>query len=103
MNEPLSVSVESEGGIAAFPGLAKPYTVDAGGLSGEEADRLAKLVAESGFFELPEPPSGGGPDARTYTITVRQGHRSRTVRAPEPLPSALRELVNLVERHRRAG
>jgi hypothetical protein len=104
MTEPLSVSVAIEGGFGAFPGLARPYTVDAPALPPDEADRLAKLVAESGFFELPDAPCDPSiPDARTYTITVTQGDYSRTLAVPEPLPSGVRELVDMVEHYRRAG
>jgi hypothetical protein len=104
MSERLTVTVAIEGGFGAFPGLARPFTVDAAGLPPDETDRLAKLVAESGFFELPSSPQGGaGPDARTYTVTVSQGSHSRTLTASEPLPAGLRELVNAVEQHRRGG
>jgi hypothetical protein len=105
MNDRVSVTVEVEGGVAAFPGLARPFTVDADDLSPAEAAELIDLVDESGFFSL-GPEQGLGkpvPDARTYTVTVRAGDRSRTLTLSDPLPNkALRELVNLVERRRRA-
>jgi hypothetical protein len=104
MNDNLTVSASREGGFGAFPGLAEPVTVDASQLQPEDADRLEKVVAESGFFEIPEPLGRGESmrDARTYTITVSKGEHRRTLTAPEPLPGGLRELVNEVEQYRGA-
>jgi hypothetical protein len=108
MADQLTVTVSIDGGLAPFPGLSKPFTVDAAELSPTDADELAKLVAESGFFELPDsPPAGstgwGGPDARTYTVAVTTGDRVRELTLTDPLPNtALRALVNFVEARRRA-
>lgn len=104
MSMRFTVTVALEGGLAAFPGLAQPFTVDAAELEPEQADRLGALVAESGFFELSEEGRAvGTPDARTYTVTVTRGGRSRTLTLTDPLPNpALRNLVNLVEQRRRA-
>jgi hypothetical protein len=104
MQDRFTVTVAVDGGIAPFPGLARPFTVDAAELPPDEAAELARLVEESGFFELPEQPAQpGDPDARTYTVTVQRGSDSRTLTLTDPLPnSALRQLINLVEKRRRA-
>jgi len=105
MDDRVTVTVAVDGGIAAFPGLASPFTVDGAELPPDEAAELARLVDESGFFELPEqqPAPHGGPDARTYTVTVERGDESRTLTFTDPLPNpALRQLINLVEKRRRA-
>jgi hypothetical protein len=100
-SENLTVSTSRDGGFGAFPGLAEPVTVTASELPRQDADQLSKVVAESGFFELPEPHGSSQlRDARTYTITVSQGDHRRTLTAPEPLPGGLRELVDMVERYR---
>jgi hypothetical protein len=100
----VTVTVAVDGGIAAFPGLARPYTVDAADLPPEEAEELASLAAD--FFALPEPavePRFSTPDARTYTVTVRSGDQERTLTLTDPLPDdpAVRRLVDLVEERRR--
>jgi hypothetical protein len=99
----VTVTVAIDGGPAAFPGLARPFTVDSADLPPEEAAELAKLVEESKFFALPHQPGTASPDAQTYTITVGTSARSRTLTLTDPLPNqALRRLVNFVERRRRA-
>ncbi len=103
MSDRVTVTVAIDGGIAAFPGLARPFTVDADDLSPSEAATLVELVDESGFLTLEPQQDSPVPDAQTYTITVTTGDRSRTLTLGDPLPNpALRRLVNLVERHRRA-
>ncbi len=104
MSNDVTVTVAVDGGIAAFPGLARPYTVDAADLTPEEAEELASLAAD--FFALPEPavePRFSAPDARTYTITVSSGGQERTLTLTDPLPDdpAVRRLVDLVEERRR--
>lgn len=104
MTDGVTVTVAVDGGIAAFPGLARPYTVDADDLTPEEAEELASLAA--GFFALPEPavePRFSTPDARTYTVTVRSGGQERTLTLTDPLPDdpAVRRLVDIVEQRRR--
>jgi hypothetical protein len=103
MTDRLTVTVAVDGGIAPFPGLARPFAVDAAELPAKDAAELARLVDESGFFELPEQRPHGGPDARTYTVTVQRGKKSRTLTLTDPLPNtALRRLINIVEQRRRA-
>jgi hypothetical protein len=100
VSDEVRVSVEIDGGLAPFPGLAHPFTVSTAGLPPEDADRVAKLVADDRLFEIPwRPPP---PDARHYTVTVSSGGSDRTITAFDPLPSPLRDLIDVVERHRRS-
>jgi hypothetical protein len=103
MSSEVTVTIEVDGGLAALPGLARPFTVSAADLPPDDARQLGRLVAESRFFELPQQRGSARPDARSYTITVKADGRSRTLTLSDPLPNAaLRQLVQLVERRRRA-
>jgi hypothetical protein len=77
-----------EGGLAYFPGLAKPTVFDSESLPAEANEELTQLIAASGFFDLPSQfgsfPKGGA-DMRTHIITVKDGSRSHTVRLMEPV------------------
>lgn len=97
-----------EGGLASFPGLAAPFTVDSDALGAHEAKQLAALVAGSGLLADARRGSGGPaaaprPDARRYTLTIEDEGRRRTVSVEDPLPPELAPLVAfLKERQRHA-
>jgi hypothetical protein len=100
VSDELTVSVTIDGGLAAFPGLSRPFTVSTADLPPEEADRLVKLAADERLLDVrADPPP---PDGRTYTITVTSGGTDRTITASDPLPEPLRGLIDVVERHRRS-
>jgi len=92
-----------EGGLAAFPGLAKPVTIDCDALTATDRTRLHDLVRRSGFFALSAAPRATDvPDARCYTIAVDDGARRKRVTVSEPIESApLRELVAELAGHAR--
>lgn len=77
-----------EGGIASFPGLSRPVTLDSDHLSQEEAGELERLVQAARFFDRPTrvgvPPRGAA-DYRRYTITIADGGRRHTVQVVEPV------------------
>jgi Emfourin len=78
----------SSTGLAYFPGLAKPFTIDSNTLSANEAARLEQLVAEARFSDQPAEVSAtpkGGADYRQYTVTIDSGHWSHTVRLTDPV------------------
>jgi hypothetical protein len=82
----MRIQFKTEGGIAAFPGLSKPVTIDTNQLPKEEAAELERLVNTVRFFELPAraraaPP--GAADYRQYTITVEDGGQHHTVQLDE--------------------
>jgi hypothetical protein len=85
-----------EGGLAAFPGLAKPVTLHCDALPPDERNHLTDLVRRADFFALPpQDPHSGGPDTRAYTIAIDDGGRCRTVKVREPIANpALRDLVD---------
>ena len=92
----MRIAFRSEGGIAAFPGLAKPVTIRCDALPPEEGARLQALVQRANFFALPERPAPDPnvADARSYTIEVDDGAQCRTVTIHEPIADpAVGELV----------
>jgi hypothetical protein len=84
----MQIEYLSEGGIAYFPGLAKPTVFDTESLPAEANKELKQLVEAAGFFDLPAQVGSfpkGGADMRSHIITVKDGSRSHTVRLMEPV------------------
>src|SRR5690349_10435528 len=89
----MRLTFKMEGGLAAFPGLSGPVTVDTDSLPPDEARSLEQLVEACRFFEQPSaPPVAGGPDARTYTLAIEQGGRSHSLSVGDPVPEPVRPL-----------
>jgi emfourin len=89
-----------DGGLAAFPGLAKPVTIDCDRLPPQTSARLRDLVRRADFFERRPHQAPAMPDARVYTIAVDDGAQCRTMSVPEPIADpALRELVHELCQH----
>jgi emfourin len=97
----MRVQFQSEGGVAFFPGLQKPVSIDVDALPASDADRLRQLVRAANFFDLPAhigAPPRGAADMRTYTLTIEDGGQRHTVRVAEPITDdALQELVNALQ------
>jgi hypothetical protein len=97
--DPVKILFSLEGGFAYFPGLAQPREVDTEKLPEHDARALRDCVSATHLLELPEGAPTGFPDARTYTITVIDGTRSRTVHLSDPLQNpSLEELVGLLRK-----
>ena len=94
----MRIDFHAEGGLAAFPGLAKPVTLQCDALPPDERAHLTDLVRRADFFALPlQDPHGGSPDTRAYTIAIDDGARCRTVKVREPIANpALRDLVDVL-------
>ena len=90
-----------DGGIAAFPGLAKPVSIDCDALPAAQTARWRTLVERAGIFGAPyEQHSAPSPDARAYTIAVDDGGACRTLTVTEPIANeALRALVTELRAH----
>src|SRR5215204_1699213 len=72
----MRVELQTDGGIAYFPGLSKPVVVDSSDLPKEQSAQLKQLIASTRFFELPAASRSlpkGAADLRRYTITVEDG------------------------------
>jgi hypothetical protein len=93
----MKVQFQTSGGIAYFPGLAKPVTIDTA-QAPQDADMLARQLADADFFNLPSVANSPAPrsfDAQTYTITIDDGQRRHTVQVSEPITDPnLRALVD---------
>ena len=82
----MHIELTTEGGIAHFPGLAKPTIIDTAQLSESDAQELARLVEAAHFFDrtVQEPaPRRGAADYQTYSISVEKGGRRHTVRTSD--------------------
>src|SRR6185436_15346457 len=67
----MRVELQTEGGMAYFPGLSKPVVVDSSDLPKEQAARLQQLIDSTHFFDLPAASRSvpkGAADIRRYTI-----------------------------------
>jgi hypothetical protein len=104
----MRVEFATSGGIAYFPGLARPVVIEAAQLPEEEARKLNELVASSRFFDQPEQTANrmapGAADYRQHTITIEQGGRSHTLVVNEPIEDpGLKQLVGFLEGQAKAA
>ena len=84
----MRVELQTDGGVAYFPGLNKPVVVDSADLPKEQADKFEQLLEQAHLFEQPVASRSlpkGAVDIRQYTLTVQDGRRSRTVRLADPI------------------
>jgi hypothetical protein len=97
----MRVELQTEGGIAFFPGLNKPVVLNSTDLPKAQADQLHQLINSTRFFDLPAASRAlpkGAADMRGYTITVQDGRRRRTVRLSDPIEdSHLQELISFLQ------
>ena len=100
----MRITLQTEGGFAAFPGLNRPITVESAGLPEPEAAEAARLVQDARFFARPaevSAPTPGAADFRQYTITVEDNGRRHSVQLVDPIQDpALRALVQFLQRQR---
>ena len=94
----MRIDFRADGGFAALPGLNAPVSIECDALPPAREAQLRDLVRRAGFFSRPDaPPAPALPDARSFTITVDDGARCRTITVHEPIrDSALRDLVDEV-------
>jgi hypothetical protein len=67
----LRIQFSTEGGIAYFPGLSQPVTIDSEALSQQQGAELKRLVEAAHFFDLPANvgrPAPGAADYRQYNV-----------------------------------
>ena len=107
-SEGMRVEFATSGGIAYFPGLARPVGIEADQLPEADARKLDDLVAASRFFDQPAQVEGskasGAADYRQYTITIDQGPRHHTLTITEPIEDPdLRQLVRFLEAQAKAS
>ena len=100
----MRVQLKMEGGLAYFPGLSQPITIDSETLPAQAADKLKQLLDAVHFFDLPsvinKPPSGAA-DYYQYTITVDDDGKHHTVRLTDPIADAhLQALLTFLKTRR---
>ncbi len=102
----MHIELKREGGIAFFPGLARPRTIDVEALPPETADAIRRGVQEARFFEQPATvgtASRGAADQTRYTVTIEDGGRRHSVQLLEPVEEPhLRSLLELLQRAEKA-
>lgn len=105
----MRVTFKTEGGVAHFPGLARPVRIDTEDLPPGEARELEEGLRAAGLLgEDPDDRRDAGasaenlPDARCHTITVERDDERRSTRVCDPVASPkMGSLISLLERHRR--
>ena len=101
----MRIELQTEGGVAYFPGLNKPVIVDSGDLPKEQVTQLHNLIDSTHFFQLPAASRAipkGAADMRRYTITIQDGRRRRTVRLNDPVEDPqLQALIDFVQGQRK--
>jgi len=103
----MRVELQTDGGVAYFPGLSKPVVVNSADLPQAQANQLQQLLDDARFFELPGASRSlpkGAADIRSYTITVEDGRRRSTVRLVDPIENkSLQALIKFLEDQRGPG
>jgi Emfourin len=98
------VELKTEGGVAFFPGLARPFVLDTAALSAEETERLNVLVEACRFFDRPDPapPARRGADAREYVLTIEvESTGRRTLHLRDPVTPDLADLLDFLRAKQR--
>ena len=93
----MKIDFSVEGGLASFPGLRRPVTLECDQLPPDRRARLEALVQGARFFTVTPAAAHApaGPDCRTYTVAIEDGPHARTMRLTEPIGDAgLRALVD---------
>jgi hypothetical protein len=97
------IEFSTEGGLASFPGLARPVVIDADSLDKDEAAQLKKLIEAANFFDLPAvvgSPAKGSADYQYSILTIDNGMRRHSVRILDSAENpALQALLQVVRAH----
>ena len=100
----MRITLTIDGGFAHIPGLSGPFQVDTAAMDPDQARQIESLVHTAGLFEQQTDTGAGvdrGADRRTYTLTIEDEHRVRTVRLSDPIANS--EVQSLVERLQTLG
>ena len=90
----MTIEFRTSGGVAYFPGLAAPVTIDTSDLPADRRAKLEGLVEDAHFFDQPADSPARGADYQTYTITIKDGGRAHTARVSDPVrDSAMAALI----------
>lgn len=96
----MRITFKTDGGLAFFPGLAKPFEFDTSQLGKKDAQTLQSLIGKANFFELPSS-IGKVPltaaDMQTQTLTVEDGKQSNTVKLASDASPEVQALFDCVQ------
>lgn len=100
----MRIEFQQTGGLAAFPGLSRPFVVESKTLDADQTGRLHELLSASDFFHLSGTAAAtpGAADYRKYTITVTDGRRHHTAQFADPVEdSHVQDLIDFLNELRR--
>ncbi|MEO8630547.1 MAG: protealysin inhibitor emfourin [Betaproteobacteria bacterium] len=106
----MRITFSMSGGIAHFPGLSRPISIDLDASSAHAIGNLRELLREVDFFSLPAHCGGAqqvagktgaaapaAADHRTYTITLEAERQTHTVQVSDPVgDERLQRLIALL-------
>jgi hypothetical protein len=82
----MNITFQMEGGIAHFPGLQRPVSIDVAALPEPQSSELVELLEALNFFQLPgQPDKHAKPDCRSYVVTVSTSQQAHTVVFTDPV------------------
>jgi hypothetical protein len=89
----MKIDFERSGG---FMGRTVSLSLDLDELPADQAQALRLLIDNADFFNLPaDSPDSPTPDAFSYTVTVTDGERQRTIHTDDiSAPDSLRPLLD---------
>lgn len=98
----MRIEFKMEGGVAHFPGLSKPVSIDTEQLPEDARVELENLVEETQSFKLPAgtaPRRNKGADYFQYRITIEAGGQRHTLNLVDPVENpALQKLVGILRK-----
>jgi hypothetical protein len=98
----VQIEFKMEGGLAALPGLSRPFVIDTARLPPAIGTEIERLITAANFFDQPAPPAPAptAADYRTFTITITDGTRSRSLKLFDPIQNTeLAAMVAGLEKH----
>jgi len=81
----MRIQFKTEGGLAFFPGLSRPTTINSDDLPPAEAERLQQLVQAVNVEHEPKHPAPGAADYQRYTITIETREEEFRVQITDPV------------------
>jgi len=97
----MHIRFKVEGGLAYFPGLAAPLTLDVESLPSQEAKTVKEMVQAAHFFQQPSQAAPRGADLQTYILSIEDHGQEHTVQLCDPISDAkLQALVDYLRSKR---